>query len=49
MNEPRFDEKNVLIIGSSSIIGVEISTLFRKASMRVITTYSSTKPKDFDG
>jgi 3-oxoacyl-[acyl-carrier protein] reductase len=49
MNEPRFDEKNVLIIGSSSITGGEISTLFRKASMRVITTYSSTKPKDFDG
>jgi len=33
--------ENVLIIGASSSIGKEISSVFRDASMRVITTYSS--------
>jgi NAD(P)-dependent dehydrogenase (short-subunit alcohol dehydrogenase family) len=38
--------ENVLIIGASSSIGNEISSIFRDASMRVITTYSSTPPTD---
>lgn len=40
-------DKNVetaLIVGASSSIGSEISTLFRIASMKVITTYTSTLP-----
>ena len=38
--------ENVLIVGASSSIGNEISSVFRDASMRVITTYSSTPPSD---
>jgi 3-oxoacyl-[acyl-carrier protein] reductase len=34
--------ETVLIVGASSSIGSEISTLFRSAQMRVITTYTST-------
>lgn len=33
--------ENVLIVGASSSIGNEISSLFRNASRRVITTYAS--------
>jgi 3-oxoacyl-[acyl-carrier protein] reductase len=40
--------ENVLIVGSSSIIGSEISSLFRKESMNVITTYASSKPNILD-
>lgn len=36
--------ETVLIVGASSSIGSEISTLFRNASMQVITTYISTLP-----
>lgn len=36
--------KNILIVGASSSIGKEISSVFRDASMRVITTYSSNLP-----
>lgn len=38
--------ENVLIIGASSSIGNEISSVFRDASRRVITTYSSKSPGD---
>jgi 3-oxoacyl-[acyl-carrier protein] reductase len=38
--------ENVLIVGATSSIGNEISSVFRDASMRVITTYSSTPPSD---
>ena len=33
--------QNALIVGASSIIGSEISALFQKASLEVITTYTS--------
>jgi 3-oxoacyl-[acyl-carrier protein] reductase len=36
--------ENVLIVGASSSIGKEISSVFREASMRVIATYSSKPP-----
>ncbi len=36
------DRETVLIVGASSSIGNEISSLFRNTSMRVITTYTST-------
>ena len=49
MTDSNINEKNVLIVGSSSSIGNEISILFRKASMRVITTYTSTQPKNVYG
>jgi len=48
MNEVATDMENVLIVGSSSSIGNEISVLFRKASMNVITTYTSTPPSNLD-
>ena len=38
--------ENVLIIGATSSIGNEISSVFRDASRRVITTYSSKSPGD---
>ena len=36
--------ETALIVGASSSIGNEISALFHKESMRVITTYTSTPP-----
>jgi len=36
--------ETVLIVGASSSIGCEISTLFRSTSIRVITTYASKPP-----
>ena len=44
MSSTGMDMETVLIVGASSSIGSEISTLFRSASMRVITTYTSTPP-----
>ena len=41
--------ETVLIVGASSSIGSEISTLFRNASMQVITTYASTLPGEGAG
>lgn len=38
--------ENVLIVGASSSIGNEISSVFRDASRRVIATYSSKPPSD---
>lgn len=38
------DMETVLIIGGTSSIGQEISAQFRSASMRVITTYTSSPP-----
>ena len=38
--------ETVLIVGASSSIGSEISSLFQNASMRVITSYTSTLPCD---
>jgi 3-oxoacyl-[acyl-carrier protein] reductase len=40
--------ENALIIGSSSIIGGEISSLFREESINIITTYASSKPNIFN-
>ena len=40
--------ETVLIVGASSSIGNEISTMFRNASMRVITTFTSTPPSRTD-
>ena len=36
--------ENVLIVGSSSIVGQEISSLFKRSSMKVITTYAKERP-----
>ena len=38
--------ENVVIIGGSSSIGKDISSIFRDASMRVFTTYTSNIPND---
>lgn len=44
MKTMKSNMKNVLIIGSSSSVGNEISSIFKEASMNVITTYTSTPP-----
>jgi 3-oxoacyl-[acyl-carrier protein] reductase len=48
MSSIKSNMQNVVIIGSSSIIGREISSIFRKESMRVIETYTSNKPNILD-